>query len=199
MAGDSTSNMRELGPATEAEMVLAFLQAEIDAPRFSAILGAFPPDMIAAIREPKLGDPHQDQLRRAALDKYRGYLQGTMLFRSWPPDVTWRRVAFDPNEVRRLQYAKVPQLVHITGGTRLVADGASNVNGSQELAIGVSGICAGLASGDRFLPLIAVTDGLRIVLVEGHTRATAYARFGLCEPIEALLGVSQHIGDWPFF
>jgi hypothetical protein len=49
---------------------------------------------------------HQNKARFWILEQYRGYRQGRLLFSGFPSDVTWRRVALEPNEFDRLRYAK---------------------------------------------------------------------------------------------
>jgi hypothetical protein len=38
-----------------------------------------------------------------------------------------------------------------------------------------------------------------MVLMEGHTRATAYALTGITDVIELIIGTSSHMRRWPFF
>ena len=65
----------------------------------------------------------------------------------------------------------------------------------------VVGIANRVRQGDRFPALIAVqcAGNADVVLVEGHTRATAYALTGLPDEVEVLIGTSAHMANWAFF
>ena len=64
---------------------------------------------------------------RAALTAYRGYGSRTLLFRGFPDKVDWRRVALSSADIGALLYANYPTWVELSGGSRLVRDGALNV------------------------------------------------------------------------
>jgi hypothetical protein len=107
-----------LEPATEDEMVLAFLQAEIaNIPEWARCI----------IDEPDLEDESQNERRRCLLSS-RGYGWGMFLFQAFPADVVWHRAALIVSELGAAKYlAREPTWNTFSGGTRLVADGASKV------------------------------------------------------------------------
>ena len=108
-------------------MVLAFLRAEIHSPRFRAVvIGALGGDR-SLVYSPRLDDSTQNTRRRRALAAVRGFGVGTYLFRGFPSDVEWRRVALTREEVGGLQYANHPTWVTLSDGSRLVREGAANV------------------------------------------------------------------------
>ena len=97
----------------------------------------------------------------------------------------WHRWALTPAELGDVRYAgNIPSSQRLSGGTRRVRDGASNARGLAvvtELGVDVSaGIreTARAIDGGRTMPeLIAVANDPgagSLVLMEGHTRATAY-------------------------
>jgi hypothetical protein len=57
---------------SEDEMVLAFLSAEVDSPRFGADARSALGDL-ELVRDPDLSDTHANQRRRSALARYRGW------------------------------------------------------------------------------------------------------------------------------
>ena len=114
------------GPATEAEAVLAFLQAEIDSPRHH-FRASLPAAIAAYIDTPVLGDAAQDAERLSILQQVRGFGANKLLFQGWPPSVTWYHQQFTLAEVAQLLYAKHPTWQNLTTGSRRVADGVAGL------------------------------------------------------------------------
>src|SRR5262245_54609974 len=81
----------ELGPSSEAAMVLAFLQAERESPRFSWAIDG---DSSGLLDGANLDDPEENAARARMLG-YRGFQQRDFLFRGFPADVQWRRVELE--------------------------------------------------------------------------------------------------------
>jgi hypothetical protein len=84
----------------------------------------------------------------------------------------------------------------------LVADGAANI-GTVEAPDNVNAHVAQVANrvrqGEKFPELILVQTGDGgLIVLEGHTRATAYVAAPVREPIEALVGTSPRISQWAF-
>jgi hypothetical protein len=84
----------------------------------------------------------------------------------------------------------------------LVADGAANIGtvvAPDNVNEHVTKLADRVRRGEKFPELILVqkVDGGLIVL-EGHTRATAYVVAPVREPIEALVGTSPRISKWAF-
>lgn len=198
--------MREIGPTTEAEMVLEFLRAEIDSPRFGphcdAVLRQTGMTRPQLLDTPDLGDKHGNRARAAILGTTRGYGQGRWLFAGMPADTTWRRVEASPAELGTFRFARHEVWLRLSRDTRLVADGAANVDvveTGEATRDNVRGIISRLQRGDSFPQLIAVTDGGVPVLVEGHTRATAYVRANTPAGIAVLIGYSPLMSQWAFY
>jgi hypothetical protein len=103
---------------------------------------------------------------------------------------------------RDLNYA--PTFVALSEGTRLVRDGAANlerVQVAEDLNERVSQTEAGLAAGQVHERLIAVTSPHEPtpILIEGNTRATAYLRaLGPEQEIELILGSASDLSGWQF-
>jgi hypothetical protein len=200
--------MIEVRPATTDEMVLAFLQADMETPTergkaFAAALARTGVDrglLIGAHADSN--NPQQNNIRRCVLGVVRGYGWGQYLFTDFPNDTAWRLVTVTPTEVKGFKYAN-----HAgwdwSGSTRLVSEGVKNLDQVQikEISDRVTNIAARLRQGARFPALIAAqcVGAADVVLIEGHTRATAYALTNQPGEIEVIIGTSSHMGGWPFF
>ena len=115
--------MEIVRPANEDEMILAFLEAEKDAPRVDQPL-LRDPGVRALIEDADLGDVEQNVQRGWILGSFRGY--PSMLFRRFPNDVEWDRVRLTLDELRCVKYAAHQTWIDLSGGTRVAADGAAN-------------------------------------------------------------------------
>jgi hypothetical protein len=201
--------MREVRPASADEVILAFLQAEIDSPtqRGKIVAGGLAhirADRGQLIDHADLRNPLHNYIRCWVLGFARGYRLNQYLFAGFPDDTAWRLTTVTPAEVKYLKYVNQHEgWAGVSGSTRLVIDGVKNLEQAQnaELPRNVKAIAARVRSGDRFPPLIAVqcTGAADVVLMEGHTRATAYALTGLPDEIEVFVGISAHMADWIFF
>jgi len=67
-------------------MVLAFLQAEVDSPRFRHSARKAVGDM-NLVSSPRLDEPRENARRRTALQRYRGFGNNDWLFRGFPAEV----------------------------------------------------------------------------------------------------------------
>ena len=199
--------MIDLGPSKENEMVLAFLRAEIDSVRagqfYSAALSNLKVSRRSIIDRPDLLSVEDNQIRNVLLTLVRGYGNGTYQFQRFPANVTWRRIALDPSELCAFKYANHRDWVTLSGGTRRVVDGAANIH-SIYLANGTNrnilAVVDGVKTGKKYPELIAVEgEDQTVVLIEGHTRATAYALAQLPERIEGIVGSSPIMNQWAFY
>jgi hypothetical protein len=186
-------------------MRLAFLRAEIDSPRFPTAQGLLLRDQLRQcgldssflIDNADLGDAHANALRR---DILRQWTDPKKIFAGMPGEVTWRRVRLQPEEIGGLMYCYHPTWLALSGPSRLVADGAANIGrvvAPDNVDKHVCCVADRVRQGEKFPELILVQalDG-RLILLEGHTRATAYVVAPVREPIEALVGTSPHISQW---
>jgi hypothetical protein len=202
--------MVDLGPATEHDMVLAFLRAEVDSSRFGGFYRAsldklrnfgLGPEVL--LDSPDLGSTLQNAFRKHILAGVRGYGVNQLLFRGFPADVTWRRITLKPTDFDILKYAKWPAWVKLSGGTRSVLDGARNVH-TIDLGDGMNNLILDVASdvraGKKYPELICV-DGSKddLILIEGHTRATAYALAQLPDEAECIVGSSPKMSEWAVY
>lgn len=193
--------MRRLRAGSEAEMVALFLRTELASARFRDSLRALLeqaglPERV--VTEPDLDDPAENQAREQLLTWHRGYSTRTGLFAGLPRDVCWEWVAITPPELATVLYIDYDYWVELSGGTRLATDAAACIRAGVA-PFGVSsdwalGLARAFAEGARFPPLILVTTGPSgdLVVLEGHTRLTAYMMRpdALPPELEMLLGTS---------
>jgi hypothetical protein len=203
--------MIQLGPASADDVVLAFLRAEIDSSRlghvYAGILSNSRLDRRSIIDEANLENANDSRIRNEMLRAVRGYSAGQMLFEGFPNDATWRRVRLDKADFVRLKYANFQPWLELTDNTRLVLHGATKIDCEYNLSplametrANVQAVAADYRRGKRYPELIAAEseDGY-LILVEGHTRATAYVLSGLPAPVDILLSSSSQIRRWAFY
>jgi hypothetical protein len=194
--------MIERGPATEAEMILAFVRAEVDSSRYGEYyrsllnINGQSRDLMD---QPNLSSDVENVARKGLLRSIRGYGANWTLFTGFPSDIEWRRVLLEPTDFETLRYARHETWVILSGGTRLVSVGARNLSGRADTQQ-VGEILAAMRNGACFAELIAVeaVDG-SLILVEGHSRATAYVQAGSIDGVEAIVGTSPSMAMWEFY
>ena len=188
-------------------MVLSFLQAEIDSTRFgptyAGILAHSGINRGLLIDRADLDSAQDNRIRQELLKVVRGYGNDTFLFRGFPNNVRWRRVALEPPDWDAVKYANYPTWVTLSGGTRIVADGARNIDSvavAEDANRNIKAVAADVSTGKRYPELIAVSSLTgEIILVEGHTRATAYALAQLPKRVECIVGSSPVMSKWAFY
>jgi hypothetical protein len=201
--------MIERGPASEDEVICAFVRAEIGSSRYQKQveegLLRFGVER-SVIDAPNLTDPRENMVRRRLLD-YRGYVSRQGLFTGFPFDVAWRRVKLDADDFHCMRYIKdtvtdTPHWTNLSSGTRLVSDGASNLRRQSPDSVfqHIFAIARAVRDGTRLDPLIAAQHHQDyLVLVEGHSRATAYALERFSGEVDAFVGCSPSMDKWPFY
>src|SRR5438445_2618632 len=124
--------MEELGPATGHEMVLAFVQAEVDSHRFGHLVAGALQQMgltRALIDHANLTNDTENMQRRELLGRTRGYLTNRTnysLFINFPDDIKWRRVRLESDDFKLLRYCTgAPDHIRLSGDTRRVVDAAA--------------------------------------------------------------------------
>jgi hypothetical protein len=190
-----------VGPATEDEMILAFLRAEVQSPRFGERARHSLGHDLSLVDNPRLDDASQNLARKNALSAYRGYGKDAWLFAGFPKDAEWHHVRLTPKDLGELHYARCQPWLDMSSGTLEVCIGAANVARFAEINDNVAAIERGLASGRTFPELIlaAQRPHAQHSLVEGHSRATAYYLSSHTQsPIPAIAGYSPALPTWGF-
>jgi hypothetical protein len=199
--------MRKISTITEDEMIATFLYAELNSPRFSAKVETYLQQQAVdrrLIQVPDLQDEHENAARRTLLGAYRGYGQGWGYFEGFPGQLRWERIGLSTQEVNEIKYIEYDYWVELSGGSRLALDGARRALAGIDV-FGLSSryfvdIAESLRRGAQFPMLICVAhdEESYLVVLEGHTRLTAYLIAPECLPSELALivGFSQQITCW---
>ena len=184
-------------------MVATFLQAEIDSSvwgdRIRQLLPSFQLTE-SMVRNPNLSDPDQNSRRSAILGVYRGWRQDKWLFANWPDGVEWWFVALDKADLANVRYLNYSDWRTFSGNTLRPTVAADRVKRGDEAKgmplDAIKAIASEMSNGVRFLPVIAVgtRESSTIVMVEGHTRITAYALAEGEGELSALLGIAPVAG-----
>lgn len=153
---------------------------------------------------PNLADVVENQARKEVL-AYRGYGSDSYLFKGFPADIRWRRAQLTRSEVGPLLLGK-EQWKDLTGGTRkvsVVAKNASRMTSAEDARINdsIASVIERDREGQAFEPLIIVGQSIAgpFVIVEGYTRASAYASTPSGRDVETFVGLSTNIEDWAFW
>jgi hypothetical protein len=197
----------EKGPATTDEVIGAFLRAEIDSSRYSLCINQTLTSLGSTaqiIYSPDITNTSENDIRRMVLSACRGY-PDRLLYQGFPSDVTWRRVQLMSDDFENLLNANVANsqfLLGLSRTTRRVAEAAKNYANdpitpeTQHLP----GVLAALRSGKAFDPLIAAeAPGGPLVLMEGHSRAIAYAIEDRTDDVAAFVGTSPLMVEWAYY
>ncbi len=200
--------MRFVKKSSEEEMVLAFLKAEIDSPRFKKHIEDALSRMgytRALIDNANLNDSVENHFRANCL-VFRGFKNNQMLFQGFPSNIIWERMSLSKKELGSLKYANYPTWINLSKGTRLVAAGAKNIDiiqVAENTNANVKAVQKLVETGVVFPELILVSKNKKddLILVEGHTRATAYelAKDYLQDEIEVIVGYSEGLGSWIWY
>ena len=201
--------MQIVRAAREAEVVAAFLRAELDSPRWrERLLGLLREDGVdeAVVAEPDVHDPAQAAYRERLLDRHRGWLRREGLFDGLPERIEWCHAALHPDEVLSILYIDWDWWLRLSGGTRRPLDAAARIRAGETadaIAERHRPIAERLRTANPPPELIAVAppDRSRLVLMEGHCRLTAYALYPeyLPDELEIFLGTSPEIARWSEF
>jgi hypothetical protein len=195
--------MRAIQEITEEEMILAFIQAEAEAWPVRYQGSGLRPEDFGPGADAR--DEGQNQRRRSALARARGYGQNQLLFTGLPIDVTWYRAVVTVEELGSFWHLKYPTFIGLTNGSRLVRDGSRNVGSVQvgeKLDKRILELSKAVSEGERHPPLIAMASDLETtpVILEGNKRASAYVRDAPpSEEVEVIVGVSPNVSAMHFF
>lgn len=204
--------MEDAGAATEDQVILAWLQAEIESAGFQQYLIGDPPNpanlslALKLARSPNLHDSEQNRMRRQIIASIHGFGMGVGQFQGLANDIKWRRFKLTTGEVGEMLYASRSGAWTILAPvSRKVAEGATNVGhvftGDQTNMVVLS-LAYGINHTDKKVPeIIALRrpDGW-LVILEGHARATAIVleaqRFK--HSVEVYVGDSPSVANWAY-
>lgn len=204
--------MDDLGSATEDQVILAWLQAEIESADFQAFIVGNPPNpanlsaALKAARSPNLRDEEQNAFRRDMISSVYGFGKGTGTFEGLTDDLKWHKAHLTTDEVGEMLYARRDGPWKLLSPvTRKVVEGATNVGhvftGDQTNMVVLS-LASGMCHWDKKVPEIIALhrpDGA-LVLLEGHARATAIVleshRFR--DGVNVYVGDGPSVANWPY-
>jgi hypothetical protein len=202
--------MQDLGPATDDQVILAWLEAEIDSLRFEQnyVFGWESAHDIALVKNmiatPNLANPMENYIRKTKLALVRGFGWGQRLFRGLTDDIAWRRVKFTIDEVGEMRYTRLQDWMALAPDTRKVSEGAAKVGAFQppDKFAYILVLAKQIHDSDpppSFPKIICLRrpDG-GVSVMEGHGRATAYAIESAKFPdgIVAYLGDGASVAQW---
>jgi len=191
-------------------MIAVFLQQEYAhrnryGERIDACLGEEGVDA-SRITEPNLDDPIANDDRRRVFARYRGYGAGQPSYLTDFPDtgVKWNLVALTPGELLDSRFIRYAYWTDLSGGTRLPKIAAERIRAG----IGVEGqphqhfldLAKKLRQGLKVPTMILVSadNGKTRVVLEGHSRITAFALApdAIPDETEVMLGTSPDVARW---
>lgn len=199
--------MRLIKPSDENEVVLTFLKGEIDSPRFGPqyrkLLMHYSSNR-SIIDNGNMTNYEENQIRKELLGAVRGYGKNSYLFKDFPQNVNWERVELSDEELDSLLYANHPTWITLSAGSRLVKDGAKNVRTirtEENANENILAVANAIEAGAVYPALLAASDTQKVVLIEGHTRATSYylVKPELRKGLQFLLGTSDLMDRWYYF
>lgn len=202
--------MRYIRPSSEAEMIAEFLRQEYaHHDRYGARIDeCLHLEGVAArrITDADLTDPVANAERRSVFARYRGYGAGGYSYLTDFPatGVAWNWVALTPDELLDSQYIRYTPWSNLSQGTRSPRVAAERITAGNEASDHGSRVFIDLAnrlrSGLTVPPMILVSadDGETRVILEGHTRITAYALVpeAIPDEVHLILGTSPAIANW---
>ncbi len=160
------------------------------------------------ITHPDLDDPAANADRRRVFARYRGYGAGGYSYLTDFPatGVAWNWVALTPAELLQSKYIGYPgsTWMELSGGTRDPTVAARRIGAGYKASDPSTRLFIDLAAKLRAgltvppVMLVSADDGETRVILEGHTRITAYALAPEAIPREVavILGVSPDIANW---
>ncbi|MGN1107532.1 MAG: hypothetical protein ACI4RH_12855 [Huintestinicola sp.] len=172
--------MKKLRTVSENEVILSFLQGELDSRRFCA-------ELETAISKLGIGreiitngsilSEEENLLRKRLLGEYRGY-PSSGIFTDFPHITEWIYAEFAENDLDNMRYIDYSYWNELSDGTSRPCDAAKNILRGKEV-FGVSNQnfldAAESLKAAPFPPVILITCNDKYLAIEGHLRLTAYA------------------------
>jgi hypothetical protein len=190
----------ELEPASEAEMVVTFLRAELESSRNrgDVLQGLHRVRATQALIErPNLTSAEENAARIEVL-RYRGYGDRVWLFSGFPAAVNWHRTVFGAGHLMQVKVLNQAEWVAYSGEGRLAVDASRRMATLSERDI-VEAIASTLRRGGTVPEIIVVgTTVEKLVIIEGHKRVMAALNTNPTPSLAALVGLSPEMSNWHF-
>jgi len=196
-------------PIEEDEMVLDFLQAEFFSSRFSKFIqGLIQKNKVdeRIIIEPNLKSTRENNIRKSVLKDFRGD-STKWLFTGLPADTKWYTKELLRNEILKIQYSTYTYWMTLSNNTRSPVEAAKMIKSGQEIYGQPNDlfwdIARDIKKGKKFARLICLTTSKNapLILMEGHSRLTAYALLPnyIPDKLEVIVGISPNMSSWGLF
>lgn len=175
--------MKILRASNEDEMVLSFLNGELNSERFKAdllnCLKILKTNM-HIITNANLNNEKENQLRKQILAKYRGYGENSGLFENFPHVKKYSLCTFSHDDLKNIFYINYSYWNELSNHTSSPIEAAKNIKiGKTFFDVSNNQFIKGaqlLKSGITFEPMIFLTyDYSSFIILEGHSRITIYA------------------------
>lgn len=179
-------------------MVLEFLCAELESPRFAQRYRNW-------LSQHRISDDVSLKTLDPAVRKDLLWSVRPGLFKTLPKDIVWQEVLLESQDWDKVMYINEDVWRNFSAGTRLVQRGIKKLGQPHHEVFTqrVSEIAAQLQAGEQLpkIIIIAKPDLARLVLLEGHARATAYVSSNIyCEKqVPAILGTSEKVVNWTWY
>lgn len=201
--------LRFLRTVSEAVVIIAFLQGELESSRFGADIRKALVDLdlpARLITAPQVDDPVEAGQRSGVLAVARGWGTDARLFEGFPKEVKWVEAELDPTDLEDLRYIDYSYW-NDSGGTRSPRDGARRAREGVApfgIPFHVEDLVGAIQEhgGWPFPPPILMTDAenSKFVILEGHVRLTAFMDKKIePQPLMALVGSSPDIRRWSLY
>ncbi len=204
--------MRGFRPATESEVVLAFLRGELNSERFGDAIRQALVDAggLQLVQNPHLESVNENQARARALARARGW-PDLELFEDFPRAVDWYHGVLPPQDLERVRFIDYSYWNALSGGSRRPCDVLPTLESGrlprwltqlgthQHLEFACRLATADVLEHD--LIVMATPDFSELVLLEGHARVTAIFVGGHQRRliVRSYIGVSPDIRQWGCF
>ncbi len=192
--------MEFLGQASEAEVVAAFLKAELASSRYRAQINKLIPaqdQRIDWLKAPDFKNKQQNEFRASILNQTRGWKNEGLLFENFPLDVIWHKVNISKADLCLTKYLADDGWIDRTNKTLDPMLYIQNASGDDPVIQLAQKIRLNLATAQ---PLIFLTtsDFTKLACVEGNGRLTAFCLSDLPQ-IPAIIGISDQADQWKYF
>jgi hypothetical protein len=202
--------MKVITDISENEVVAEFLRAEINSKRWrdkiKEILNNYNSDR-NIIDSPNLNDNRENEIRKNVLGEFRGFGRNTSIFTNFPNNIKWVKSLLNKEDLEKAKYIDYSYWLELSKGTRLVKDGAAGVKeGLTPFDVANDnyfGVHEAIKEGKKlpYMIFVAKNENDALVVLEGHTRLTAYFLDPLLIPseLEAIVGFSEELPSWVLY
>lgn len=175
--------MKFIRKSNENEVVLNFLEGELQSERFGGLLKKTLKDFKTTeqiIKNPDIRNKKENYLRKEILGKFRGYNKNVGLFENFPCIESYDLCEFSDEDLKSIYYMNYSYWNELSNNTHSPLEAIKNIQNDIEIYnVSNEPFIAGakvLEKNKFFLPMIFLThDNKSFIVLEGHSRITIYA------------------------